>query len=158
MLVWLGVPSKGWKITWVLGSRIKTGQKELAYGRQVLEFHIKILYHCHCKYHLDPARGDSKPPGLPQGSHPCIGFGGLVSAGFTHRAGMSLRPGCSDGSFLFVFLAWGHLIFTFFRRIIYSLAFFGLSGTFLHSDFYGTYDWFPPSSIVEEIRRVNRPL
>lgn len=117
-----------------------------------MEFHIKILYHCHYKYHLNPAGGDSKPPGLPQGSHPCIGFGGLVSAGFPHRAGLSLSPGCSDGAFLFVFLAWGHLIFTILGRIICSLAFLVSLEPFFTLIFMGLMTDYPPSSIVEEIR------
>lgn len=44
---------------------------------------------------------------------PALGLVALSSAGFTHRAGMSLSPGCCDGSLLFVFLAWDHLIFAF---------------------------------------------
>lgn len=57
------------ELAWVLGS------KDLpAYGRQVLELHTKLLYCCHIKYHLDPARTHSKPSGLLRGPHPCAGF------------------------------------------------------------------------------------
>lgn len=81
-----------------------------------------------------------------------LGLVALSSAGFTHRAGMSLSPGCYDGSFLFVFLAWGHLIFAFFRRIIYSLAFLVSLEPFFTLIFMGLMTDYPPSSIVEEIR------
>lgn len=144
--MWLGVPSKGGEITWVLGSRIKTGSKITSKNNQLIVGKFWNFTSNYCTIaivnitsiqlgvtanHLDYLR-------VP--TH-ALGLVALSSAGFTHTAGMSLSPGCSDGSFLFVFLARGHLIFAFFRRIIYSMAFFGLSGTFLHIDFYGTYDW-----------------
>lgn len=70
----------------------------------------------------------------------------------SHRAGLSLSPGCSDGAFLFVFLAWGHLIFTILGRIICSLAFLVSLEPFFTLIFMGLMTDYPPSSIVEEIR------